>query len=219
MPVLRHSSPLWLTLGWHPDALWAGTLCWDWSATCCAVRIGGAIGPQLPNGRPRTGCQAGPKPLAVHAHSTPPLHATRPPRRLSTPQNIGEATPPGVELLLDELGTRVAVAFADAADARQWLGLWCSACAAAVVPPPVGSGLWVAPQPGSPASSGGPSALERRARATQIAIRVCDATVASGWRHSPASSDGSARRSAAQIVTGGRGATVSACQHEPRASP
>ena len=153
-----------------------------------------------------------------------PFHAASPrhtpiPRRLSTPQSIGEATPPGVELLLDELGTRVAVAFADAADARQWLGLWCSACAAAVVPPPVGSGLWVAPQPGSPASSGGPSALERRARATQIAITVCDATVASGWRHSPASSDGSARRSAAQIVTGGRGATVSACQHEPRASP
>ena len=58
-----------------------------------------------------------------------PFHAAAP-RRLSTPQNIGEATPPGVELLLDELGTRVAVAFADAADARQWLGLWCSACTA-----------------------------------------------------------------------------------------
>ena len=64
------------------------------------------------------------------------------PRRLSTPQDLGEGIPPGVELLLDELGTRVAVAFADAADARQWLGLWCSACAPAVVTLLVGSRLF-----------------------------------------------------------------------------
>ena len=55
------------------------------------------------------------------------------PSRLAGRDDLGDGAPPGAELLLDELGTRVAVAFADAADARQWLGLWCSACTAAVV--------------------------------------------------------------------------------------
>ena len=55
------------------------------------------------------------------------------PSRLAGRDDLGEGAPPGAELLLDELGTRVAVAFANAADARQWLGLWCSACTAAVV--------------------------------------------------------------------------------------
>lgn len=130
VPAWRHScSPPCRTLGWH------------WPAARCAFRAGGAAGTQTPNERPRLGCQAGPKPLAVHALSTPPLHAASP-RRLSTPQDLGEGIPPGVELLLDELGTRVAVAFADAADARQWLGLWCSACAVAVVTLLVGSRLF-----------------------------------------------------------------------------
>ena len=57
------------------------------------------------------------------------------PSRLAGRDDLGEGAPPGAELLLDELGTRVAVAFVDAADARQWLGLWCSACTAAVVDP------------------------------------------------------------------------------------
>jgi len=90
------------------------------------------------------------KPNGSHASSVRPARGRSIPRRLSTPQDLGEATPPGVELLLDELGTRVAVAFADAADARQWLGLWCSACAATAVPPlVVGSGLLPSPQLGS----------------------------------------------------------------------
>ena len=87
------------------------------------------------------------RPVRSRSLCTPPLHATSPRHLstpLSTPQDLGEGIPPGVELLLDELGTRVAVAFADAADARQWLGLWCSACAAAVVALLVGSGLLVA---------------------------------------------------------------------------
>ena len=52
-----------------------------WPAARCAVRAGGAAGTQTPNERPRLGCQAGPKPLAVHALSTPPLHAASPRHR------------------------------------------------------------------------------------------------------------------------------------------
>ena len=77
VPVVRHSSAPCRTLGWHRPA------------ARCAFRAGGAAGTQTPDERPRLGCQAGPKPLVVHAASprllsTPPLHAASP-RRLFTP--------------------------------------------------------------------------------------------------------------------------------------
>ena len=181
VPAWRHScSPPCRTLGWH------------WPAARCAFRAGGAAGTQTPNERPRLGCQAGPKPLAVHALSTPPLHATGP-RRGDT-SGRGAAAGRARHARRGRLRRRrrrapvarsVVLGLRPCSgDASRWKPpLWQRHTSAALLlvasyhPSRERHSLAVRPLRTDPMGLGCSLHLVRRARDTQIARRGCGATV------------------------------------------